>query len=292
MSFSDLADLGRLAGLSAHEKRSLAEDLAHHLGSDWLATDVDAAMDALPLLHQSSGLIFLAIPGGEFQMGISEQDLLELSEYVDWDWTTVGFVSPLTEKARPVRRVRVEPFLCTRRLVANADLTLHVQRGLNVPSLCDGGYEREATRQFAHSLGFRLPSEAELEWLARDGSGAALVLDLMSGEDGKDEYDYRGDPEKPSRFGVLDQFNPQWAEDDFHPNYEGAPDTSGPWFGGDSRGVCRGSDNARYPELGQETIVWSLSGARFERNAAGFRLAMPLDLAQRPLPAQRDSGAQ
>jgi formylglycine-generating enzyme required for sulfatase activity len=237
-------------------------------------------MAALPLLHQKSGLVFLAVPGGEFQMGISEQDLLELSEFVDWDSTTAGMASALAEKARPVRRVRVEPFLCTRRLVTQADLVVQSQLGLSVPSFRDGGYERDASRRFARSLGFRLPSEAELEWLARDGSGAAMVLDLMRGEDSSDEYDYRGDPYRPSRFGVLDQFDTQWAEDDFHSNYEGAPATSHPWFGGDNRGVCRGCDNARYPELGQETIVWSLAGARFERNAAGFRLAMPLDLGQ------------
>ena len=86
---------------------------------------------------------------------------------------------------------------------------------------------RRDARSLAHALGFRLPSEAELEWLARDGGSTRFTLDAAT-------------TVGPSRFGVEMLFHGQWAEDDWHSSYEGATGVSAPWLDGEPCGVCRG----------------------------------------------------
>ena len=67
---------------------------------------------------------------------------------------------------------------------------------------------------------------AELEWLARDGDRFHFALDGA-----RRHEEVRGDSRLlRSRFGIVDIFEQQWVEDDFHPTYEGAPTTSAPWI--------------------------------------------------------------
>jgi hypothetical protein len=77
-----------------------------------------------------------------------------------------------------------------------------------------------------------LLSEAEHEWLARDGKQLAFTLDCVAS--------VRARREPRSRFSIKNLHFEEWMEDDWHPIYEAAPTSSVPWLSGDPRGVYRG----------------------------------------------------
>lgn len=244
MTKQALQDVTEFARLGIEERRGLGRSLAAALGDGWSAEEPAADLDALPLVHQPTGLAFVAVSGGAFAMGLTDDDLAELRAAMGDAWNDDIAASLEREAARlrPVRRVHVKPFL-----VARAYL-----QAKEVERLSGGQFQGDDcyrlgwgdARRLAASHGFRLASEAELEWLARDGGRSAFTLDAARRleEIGGDSDLLR------SRFGVLDLFETQWAEDDDHPSYEGAPDTSAPWMNGAGTGVARGLSRPEYVE--------------------------------------------
>jgi formylglycine-generating enzyme required for sulfatase activity len=116
-------------------------------------------------------------------------------------------------------------------------------------------------------LGFRLPSEAELEWLARDGGAAPFLLNAASSAAPR------------SRFGVERLHYGEWAADDWHPSYDGAPQDSATWRGGEPCGVFRAGTppaNMQSPE----DLIFLLSAVRGQGTETlgfvGMRLAADL----------------
>jgi formylglycine-generating enzyme required for sulfatase activity len=259
---SILEDVNAFHAATDAVRRQAAAALAQILGDPWVAEDPDPAEDSLPLLHRPTGLRFVAVPGGSFEMGLSDADLEEASEHVDWTAHVAATVLRLSSAARPVHPVHVRPFLCTRRLLDLPDVAR-----LGAGRLETASPERAAARALAAALGLRLPSEAELEWLARDGGIARFTLDVAAR------------PEQVSRFGVEQLFYGEWAEDDWHPSYEGAPAESVPWLEGEPGGVYR----CGYPpEQMQSTdeMLFALAGVRGQGAGAslpsfvGVRLAV------------------
>jgi formylglycine-generating enzyme required for sulfatase activity len=213
------------------------------LGEGWAAEEPDRAEDCLPVRHRLTDLRFVAIPGGCFEMGLSEADLEEASAHVDWTAAVASMFRRLARSARPVHPVDVTPFLCARSLLDRPKVKELSHGRLDFDAL-----PRAEARSLAHSLGLRLPAEAELEWLMRDGGRTSFTLDAARGE-------------KRSRFGVDKLFSGQWAEDDWHPNYDGAPAVSALWLDGDPNGVYRGG---KVPEEMQsrEELLFLLAGVR------------------------------
>lgn len=202
-----------LETMTADDRARVARYLLEHLGGDWAATTPQS--HGVFLLHQPTGLEVSVVPGGTMQMGLRASDVEEVGRHID-----LGLVEYSIEvdsvSAQPVHQVEVRPFLCA----------------------CDplpGGtrHHAEALEQ-ASALGFRLPSEAELEWILRDGDRYALTLGATPVAGVPGEFTFR-----PSRYAINRLLVANWAEDDWHPNYEGAPDTSAPWRDGDPAGVCR-----------------------------------------------------
>ncbi|WP_129347302.1 formylglycine-generating enzyme family protein [Sorangium cellulosum] len=213
------------------DRRRAIDALVAQLGDAWLADQPALDEDSLPLVHRPTGLTFVAVPGGEFEMGLSDEDIEEASEHVDWTSPVARWIDNAAASARPVHRVNVRPFLCARALLDSARIHASADRPLDGESV-----QRSDALAVARALGFRLPSEAELEWLSRDGGAYRFTLDAarqFGAVDGDDRL-------LRSRFGVRDLHRSQWAEDDWHPTYDGAPATSLPWGDGDPRGVYRG----------------------------------------------------
>lgn len=258
----DNADVFRAA--TVEERRRAVATLVERLGTDWTAEELDPNEDCLPLLHRSTDVRFVAVPGGNFEMGLSDADLEEASEHINWTSHVASTVLRLSQVARPVHTVNVSPFLCTRALLTVEQITRLSHGHLDLDSP-----ERDDACSLARDLGFRLPSEAELEWLARDGGVAHFMLDVVTR------------PEQSSLFGIQELFFGEWAEDDWHPTYDGAPAMSEPWYDGEPCGVYR----AGYPPeqmQSNEEMLFALAGVRGKGmnlpTFVGMRLATHLPL--------------
>jgi formylglycine-generating enzyme required for sulfatase activity len=249
-----LTEFRRLAAAGVKERRHAASLLARSLGAEWDAATPVANEINLPLLHRPTGFAFVAIPGGRFDMGLSDQDLEEASEYIDWSAAIAQWTQAMARRARPVHRVRVRPFVCARRPL----FTLKEAKKVHAPHTL---LSREAALDVARSAGFRLLTEAEFEWVARDGRRQAMTAN--AGRRYRADEDDGGDgPGPESRLGLelLDVSN--WVADDWHETYKGAPADSAPWMGDDPAGVRR--SGFFYPEMqSADELLSALAAARF-----------------------------
>lgn len=217
-----LGDLDDFLAASGDARARALATLARRLGQEWAAEALVPGEDGLPLLHRASGLRFVAVPGGRFEMGFSPADLDVAADFLQSDPGAMEYVEELTATARPPRSVLVRPFLLARELLAEHGEPVDLDRD-------------EALRRAA-SAGLRLPSEAELEWIARDGGELTFTLEGAS----------QLDPTKlVSRFGVAQFHLYQWASDDWHPSFDGAPTDSSSWGGGGANGVYRSGFDLR-----------------------------------------------
>lgn len=266
--------LEAIQSMPVAQKTQLAHNLAGKLGSGWTGLDGEDMCDAIFLRHAPTGLDFAAIPGGQLELGITEDDFVALTSLTsEYD---PARIAEQRAAASPAHPVDVRPFLCSRDLL-RGDLFRKLA-GDPVKAGGDGRLPRAEAGALARRLGFRLPSEAELEWLGRDARGLALwvhELQRVSGDVEPEELDiYDRVRRQPSRFGLRELVYEQWAEDDWHPTYTGAPGDSRPWLDGDPSGVYRGDHTIQLAQ-GLEGYADALAGARRRnKNQAYVRLAL------------------
>ena len=173
-------------------------------------------------------LRFVVVPGGHFEMGLTQADLDELSQYIDWTRRVRLITDGMRERATPTRQVVVAPFVVAERPLLHAELELFD------PEVRSPDLARNDALGIAARMGMRLPSEAELEWLARDGGRCSFIVDGGRAWSENDAWPSCG------TFGIRALNDGEWAADDWHASYEGAPTTSEAWMQGDACGVFRG----------------------------------------------------
>ena len=199
-----LTNLAAWRATSEADRVSVLVELATALGAGWRAGRTSVGRHGLgELLRRDLGLAFVVVPGGWLRMGFSADDLLaaahareELPPRPVWGGAIVA--------ARPTRWVRMRPYLlattgllaqpggpttdggrATEAYKAAVDATLDPDRpGPSAEELVkayeggppDEGAAEPGMQTFAADAiadaipeGFRLPSEAELEWALREG---------------------------------------------------------------------------------------------------------------------------
>jgi formylglycine-generating enzyme required for sulfatase activity len=221
--------------------------------------------------HVSSGVVFRAVPGGTFLMGLSDGELdavraIERAGGADED------LEPFfaeAGQARPVREVRVEPFLIARHplTVAQARHWLpEYEDGFAASDACTARFEDDLD-DLLGKLPFRLPSEAEWEYAARAGTTT-----LTFRGDGRPDEDHVlddfGDEERTAAaenaFGLAAMGSSnEICADVWIPHFTDAPADARPRTGDGPR-VARGGGGDLFPWQGCDEWVLLLSAARDE----------------------------
>ena len=181
-----------------------------------------------------SGYELVRIPGGTFMMGS------EKSEKDSFD------------DERPAHKVTVETFHMGRYPVTNAEYERFLKenpdmkepdywgdRQYNRPEQPVVGVSWHDAKKFADWAGLDLPSEAQWEYACRAGT----TTRYFTGDEKKDLnkagwYDNNSGgrlhpvgEKEPNRFGLHDTHGNvwEWCEDDWHGNYDGAPEDGRAW---------------------------------------------------------------
>lgn len=225
-----LADLRVWGETSVRSREAIAVEIAAAIGDGFRAGEESLGEAGLIcLFHPLFPTLRLAvIPGGRFEMGLLEADLEELSQYIDWTKRVRLISDGMRARASPPHQVEVKPFVVSERPLTRAELEL-IEPGVRSTDL-----ERKQAIVLSGQIGVRLPSEAELEWLARDGGRCSFVVDGGRAWSQNDAWPDCGS------FGIRCLNEGEWAADDWHASYEGAPTTSEAWMNGDPCGVFRG----------------------------------------------------
>jgi formylglycine-generating enzyme required for sulfatase activity len=181
------------------------------------------------------GYELVRIPGGEFLMG-----------------------SPDSEEERdknegPQHPVRVPDFYLGRYPVTNEEYSRFLSenskapepaywadRQYNQPRQSVVGVSWEDARQYAHWAGLQLPSEAQWEYACRAGTRTPYYTgDTQEDLDRAGWYDKNSGgmlhpvgQKEPNVFGLYDMHGNvwEWIEDDYHENYDGAPNDGRAWI--------------------------------------------------------------
>jgi hypothetical protein len=237
------ADAWRDATPSARTRARAA--VARALGSGF---ELDPGGERLS--ERATGLSYFVVPGGVLTMGLTDEDEQIALSTLPRELVVMALES-VRARARPAHPVLVRPFLCTAPL--STEEVVRVSSG----RFKRDNLAREQARQVAAAAGARLPSEAELEHLGRDGRGLTFCLDLA-----RRWREARKDPAVlVSTLGAPGVFFGEWAEDDWHDDYTGgAPTTSEPWMGGDPMGVYRPGVTLAIQD--EEELIESLAALR------------------------------
>lgn len=127
---------------------------------------------------------------------------------------------------------------------------------------------------------YRLPSEAEWEYACRAGSEVTLATPLIS----KDQACFDTDLVctvgyyPPNAWGLYDMLGTVWevCQDNWHPDYEGAPTDGSARRGPSHLFVIRGGSFASSVEVCNPITRFEHSGRHF-LNDVGFRVATSVD---------------
>ena len=204
-------------------------------------------------------------------MGLRDADLDELTDLTGSNSMVSSVVSELRTSARPCHHVAVRPFLCGKRPLTHEEIS----RLTDGRVVRDSLYPDELLDFLSRVPGMRLPAEAELEFLAREGGRAAFVCD------GAVVWEASGDWPERGRFGVENLSLGEWCADAWHPNYDGAPSSSEAWCEESGPGVVRGALPVG-PDQDAAELVFGLAAFRRaaqdcdERGCFNVRLCVSL----------------
>lgn len=204
---------------------------ARALGRDFRVTSDDG------IEHVATGIVLRVIPAGRLRMGFSDA---EVAEVIGLFAGRDADVRAIVERSIPQHDVDLPEFLC-----AEAHVPFAVAKQFVDAEMMDSDralVSPSAARELAAALRMRLLSEAEWEWVAREGGRrswlidrpAAITFDLDPSEDTCAASNAFGIRHLVSELGEL-------VADGWNPTYAAAQPTPAPRDPDRGPGVLRGA---------------------------------------------------
>ncbi len=255
--------------------RAEARRIAQALDGDYVALE-EPIGGLAGVCHDPTGLEFVVVPGGSFVMGMREDEEESFRERVfggDVERYNAVVAKWHLPQMRPPRRVQVPSFLCARDLLKPSMAAGLAHTVIDDEMLFTPGQVPAVLMRF----GWRLLSEAEWEWVARQGGARSWVIDVPEGVGGLD-LDFCDDV-RENGWGIRNQKSDQgeWVADAWHDSYEGAPADGRRWGGsGEVPGVHRGAHTCWQDDAEAVTCHVALRERAGEFQHGGVRLALDL----------------
>ncbi|MEV5410900.1 hypothetical protein AB0K60_18915 [Thermopolyspora sp. NPDC052614] len=277
-----LTEVSRLAGLAEEDRFILADQIAWKLGSEWEAHGSLSGEARLPVVHHlRTRMLFAVIPGGSYFMGMTDDEEASAVTVIGGDiMRTAPMVAWYAAAARPVRRVTVRPFLCAIRHVPWSVAAM-LKPGINEDYKGSVMVPAKDTWMFRELFdGARLLSEAEWEWMAREG-GRESWLSALVRRDPKKAHGVRLDQTPTAvenRWGIeqLQSDAGEWVADSWHPDFVDAPEEGEAWDPEDRAGVKRGAHTNWQADQEAITMHCAFREQAPDGVIAGVRLARDL----------------
>lgn len=230
--------------------------------------------------HDLSGMVFVLIPGGTFEMG-----------------------SPADEEGRfrwegPVHTVTITPFLLAKYELTQPAWTTVMKstpwRGRNYsrtgPKFPATSITWTDCKNFCAKSGLRFPSEAEWEYACRAGS--TTRFHFGDDETKLDQYAWFEDNswsigerfihevklKKPNAYGLYDMHGNvwEWCADTWHAGYDGAPADGRPWIDDKSAMRIQRGGSWLYDPWNCRSASRLRNVVTFQNDHLGFRPAFSL----------------
>lgn len=259
----ELASLKVWSKLGASQKTKVAKSLAKSLGEGFTFVDLVSTHELMRFQHTALKLHFIAIPGGKYSIGLSDDEKKELTRLAKKHGIEEAryFARDISESARPAHTVKLPPFLC-----AQAPITGAQAKKFTKPAELLGGnhniywYGAKVALKLTEQSETRLLTEAEWEYVARAGGRRTWLND----EENPQEYASRILSAKlledDHPFGVCGLGWGTWVEDGWHVGYKNAPADGSAWEPREVPNVVRGGGFLSHP--------WQTDGEEFMLHAA------------------------
>jgi hypothetical protein len=241
---------------------AVAKALASHTGTASKVVDI-ATFGGAPIATIACGKHrFCLVPGGTFEMGFSEEEeaavraASEVNAGCGNHWELYEQLFAQVDAMRPITHVRVQPML--------------VEQGRTKTLELD-----EATDVLAESP-FRVPSEAEWEYLARGGKLRELTYrgDVVPDHEGWFEETAKLGVKGANAFGLWGfGYEPELCADAWHETLDDQPRDGTPRRGDGAR-VTRGGAAQLYPW--QATGEWHMLLSAFRMSSSAWEFAIAL----------------